>query len=109
MKSIPNILSIVRIFLSIILFFLKPLSYLFLITYFICGFSDAMDGYVARKTNSVSNLGSRLDSVADIIFMSAAVVTILPTISIPKQVWIWIALIAFVRIISVLLAYSKYH
>lgn len=109
MKSIPNIISVLRILLSPILFFLKPFSLLFWIIYSICGFSDIIDGYIARKTNSTSRLGTILDSIADIVFMGAVIVSILPTILFPMGILIWIILIAFVRIVSLLVAYCKYH
>ncbi|MCT8976649.1 CDP-alcohol phosphatidyltransferase family protein [Clostridium sp. CX1] len=109
MKSIPNIISILRILLSLILLFLKPFNLLFFIVYSICGFSDIIDGYIARKTNSASGLGAILDSIADIVFMGAVIVAILPTIFVPMRIFIWIILIAFVRIVSLLVAYCKYH
>ncbi|GFZ30222.1 CDP-alcohol phosphatidyltransferase [Clostridium zeae] len=109
MKNIPNIISILRIFLSIILFTLKPLTLLFLIVYSICGFSDIIDGYIARRTNSTSTFGSILDSLADIIFMSAAVVVFFPIVVMPIKILIWIILIAFIRIASLLIVYFKYH
>ena len=109
MKNVPNILSVLRILLSAILFFLKPFSLLFWIVYFTCGFSDIIDGYIARKTNSTSRLGTILDSIADIVFFSAAMVVFLPAISIPREILVWIALIAFIKIVSLVVAYYKYR
>lgn len=109
MKNIPNAISILRILLSAILFFLKPLTPLFMLVYSICGFSDIIDGYMARKTNSTSSIGSMLDSIADIIFMSAVIIAFLPILLIPIRILIWIILIAFVRIVSLLVVYFKYH
>lgn len=109
MKRVPNIISLVRIFLSLILFFLNPFSTLFYMIYFICGISDIIDGYIARKTNTASRLGAILDSIADIVFMGAVLVIILPKIIIPMLILIWVVIIAFVRIISLLIAYFKFH
>ena len=109
MKSIPNTITLLRIFLSVILLFLKPFSPLFLIVYSACGFTDMIDGYIARKTNSESSLGTVLDSISDIVFMSAAIIVLLPAISIPMKILIWIIVIAFVRIVSLFVAYCKYH
>ncbi|OPJ62855.1 CDP-alcohol phosphatidyltransferase family protein [Clostridium oryzae] len=109
MKNIPNIISILRILLSATLFVLKPLTLLFLLIYSICGFSDIIDGYIARKTNSASRFGSILDSIADIIFMSSVIIALLPILLIPIKILIWIMLITFARIVSLLIVYFKYH
>lgn len=37
-----------------------------------------MDGAVARKTGSVSKFGSKLDSVADFVFIVVCLIKILP-------------------------------
>ncbi len=74
--------------LSVILLFLKPFTLLFWIVYSLCGFSDIIDGYIARKTNSTSKLGSLLDSIGDIVFMSSAIIVFLPIIWIPIKMLI---------------------
>ena len=109
MKNIPNIITILRILLSVILFFLKPFSTLFWIVYSACGASDILDGYIARKTNSESNFGAILDTISDIVFIVAAVFILLPKVLITKGILIWIALIFFIRAISIFTAYIKYH
>lgn len=48
-KNVPNILSGLRILLAIILMVIKPFSVMFWIIYAICGVSDMIDGYIARK------------------------------------------------------------
>lgn len=61
-----------------------------------------MDGIIARKTNSTSDFGSKLDSAADLIFVLAALVKLLPAMSIPIWVWIWILIIAVIKIINMI-------
>lgn len=109
MKNIPNVITFLRILLSIILFILKPFSRLFLIIYLLCGLSDMIDGYIARKMDTASKSGAMLDSIADIVFMISAAITILPSISIPLSILIWILVILLVRIASLIFAYFKYH
>lgn len=109
MKCIPNVISILRMVLSVSLLFLKPFSPLFWIVYSICGISDIIDGYIARKTNSTSKLGTILDSIGDIVFMSSAIIVFLPIIRIPMKMLIWIIWIFFIRVISLLIVYLKYH
>lgn len=61
-----------------------------------------IDGTIARKTNSVSTFGSRLDTIADFIFVSAALFKLLPVMNIPKWLWIWIVIIAVIKIANII-------
>lgn len=109
MKNLPNFLTALRIPLSVLLLFLKPLTPLFLFVYSICGISDILDGAIARKTNSTSAFGSKLDSIADIIFLGSALIALLPKFTIPVGTAVWILMIAAVRIASLTIVYCKYH
>mgnify|MGYP001212868805 CR=1 FL=1 len=42
-----------------------PINWLALVLFVIAGVTDHLDGYVARKTGSTTNLGALLDLVAD--------------------------------------------
>ena len=44
---------------------------------------DVGDGIIARKTNSVSEFGSRFDSIADFVFVVVCLIKILPVMDIP--------------------------
>ena len=59
-----------------------------------------VDGTVARKTGSVSGFGSKLDSVADLILVAVCLIKMIPVIDIPLWLFIWIAIIALIRISS---------
>jgi len=109
MKKIPNLLCILRIVLSISFLVIRPFSGLFLAVYLFCGFTDMIDGYIARKANAVSTLGAALDSAADTVFIGILMLVLLPVMKIPQWIWIYIAVIAAVRIASVLIAYIKYR
>ncbi|MNI14597.1 phosphatidylglycerophosphate synthetase [compost metagenome] len=108
-KHIPNILSALRILCSLLLLALQPLSNMFLGLYLICGASDVLDGYVARKTNSTSPLGASIDSVADVVFIAALLAVFLPILQLSLWVICWIAAVALVRLGSLLVGYVKYH
>jgi len=66
-KQIPNIITFVRLILLIPLSFLmiKQENQSAVIIFFIAGFSDALDGFLAKRYNWVSRLGSILDPIAD--------------------------------------------
>ena len=61
-----------------------------------------VDGTVARKTKSVSEFGAKLDTAADIVFVAVCLVKILPLIKLPVYLWIWIAIIAIVKVGNIL-------
>ena len=74
LKHVPNILSALRIILSIVLLFLTAKPWVFLVVYLINGATDVFDGKIARRFDAVSDLGSKLDAVGDsLLFGSAAV------------------------------------
>jgi len=61
-----------------------------------------VDGTIARKTNAVSSFGERLDTIADFIFFAVSLIKLFPVIHIPKWIWVWIAIIAIIKIFSVI-------
>ena len=83
------------------------LSLGFYIMYLICGFSDMLDGTVAKKTNSVSSFGSKLDTVADAVFMAVCVIKLLPMINLPVLLWIWISVIAIIKFANIVLEFIR--
>ena len=59
-KQIANIITSCRILGSIGLLFCPVFSAYFYGLYIFCGLTDMVDGTIARKTNAVSEFGSRL-------------------------------------------------
>ena len=104
-KHIANILTGCRIFGSILLLFFPAFSLVFNITYLLCGFSDMVDGTIARKTNSTSKFGSQLDTIADLIFVVVSLFKLLPALHIPQWLWIWSGVIAVIRISNIIWGY----
>ena len=104
-KHIANILTGLRILGSILLLFMPVFSVAFYIIYLFCGFTDMIDGTVARKTGSASRFGEKLDTAADIVFVAAALVKFLPGLAIPLWLWIWGGGIAAIKTGNILLGY----
>ena len=104
-KHIANILTGCRIFGSILLLFFPAFSLDFYITYILCGFSDMIDGTIARKTKSTSKFGSQLDTIADLIFVVVSLFKLLPAIHIPQWLWIWGGVIAVIKISNIIWGY----
>lgn len=108
-KNIPNVITLIRVILSIVLLFIEPLSLLFYIIYILCGFSDVLDGFIARKFKITSLFGSKLDSVADITFFTVLIIIFIPIIELNSWLLVWIGIIVFLRIVLLAFVYKKYH
>lgn len=104
-KHMANALTGCRIFGSFLLLCFPVFSAEFYLTYVLCGFSDMIDGTVARKTNSTSELGSRLDTIADFVFAVVSLWKLLPVLHIPGWMWTWGGAIAAVKIGSIAAGY----
>ena len=104
MKFLPNVISTLRIAGSISLLFCDVKGWPFWILYGLCGLSDILDGWLARKLHAESKTGSVLDSVADIMLVACCAVRLLPVFLIPVWLWIWAGVIAFIKIVNQLSA-----
>lgn len=96
-----NIITSCRILCSIVMLFFPALSPVFYVLYLSAGFTDMIDGTVARKTNTASEFGSRLDTIADFVFVVICLIKLLPVLDIPMWLWIWTGGITVIKIINV--------
>jgi len=101
-----NTITGIRIVLSIALLFCPILSPTFYVLYIAAGFSDMIDGAVARKTGSVSEFGSRLDTIADIAFVAVCLIKLLPVLRIPAWLYIWIGIIALIKVVNIISGFA---
>ena len=102
-----DIITFSRILFSVLLLAFKPNSYPFAALYLLCGITDMLDGFVARKLHTESEKGAKLDSIADLIFAVIYAVKILPFLSVPYWIWIWTAIIAVIKITGIVIASRK--
>ena len=100
-----NIITVIRIICSIALLFCQFPSPVFYTLYVTAGITDTIDGAVARKTNTVSELGAKLDTAADAVFVVVCLIKLIPILDIPKWLYIWIAVIALVKLINIVSGY----
>ena len=103
-KYIANIVTGSRAILSLLLLFVPLSSAWFYALYLFCGFTDMIDGTIARKTGAVSQFGARLDTVSDFVFMFVCSIKILP-VHIPAWLWVWIIIVALVKILNIALVF----
>ena len=105
--SIANIITGIRIVSSVIMLFCQVFSPAFYSFYIVAGVSDMIDGIVARKTGTASEFGSKLDTVADIIFVAVCLIKMLPVIDVPNWIFIWIVIIAFIKVANIAAGYIR--
>ena len=82
MLSIPNLLTLSRIFAVPVLVFLlwrpTPIDYaITFVLYCLVGITDYFDGYLARAQGQISKLGQFLDPIADKIMVAAVIVMLI--------------------------------
>ncbi len=65
--TISDCITLVNIILGMCAIIFHDFRYIYLAIIF-----DAMDGYVARKTNTVSDFGAELDSICDVVSFGVA-------------------------------------
>lgn len=109
MRNTANCISIARIMLTLALLLTKPFSTAFLVIYLAAGASDVLDGYIARKTQTTSRLGEKLDSAADAVFAAVLLLILFTSISVELWVIVWIGTIAMLKILSIIIVYMKYR
>ena len=102
MITLINLLTFSRIILAAIIFLLLMSSdgyLLALVLFYVAGFTDWLDGYLARKYNAVSQLGEILDPIADkilIVFvffglavnLSSYLIGFFAALIITREIWV---------------------
>lgn len=104
LRSIPNLLSILRLLLvPVFLWLLLADGFLgwSLIVLAAAGASDWLDGQIARRFNMVTKLGKVLDPAADRLYIFASLIGLTINGNIP----LWFAIILISRDVMLLLVY----
>ena len=104
---LPNAITIVRILL------IAPILWLILdgrcaealALFVLAGFSDGLDGFLARRFNWHSRLGGLLDPIADKLLVAGMFVTLAITGAVP----VWLTVIVVARDITILGGATAYH
>jgi CDP-diacylglycerol--glycerol-3-phosphate 3-phosphatidyltransferase len=110
MKNLPNIISVLRIFLCSFLPLLANRAWMFSLLVAIIGLSDVLDGFLARKWNCTTQVGAVLDSVADLVFFLVILIVLWvfyhPLI---LSWWIFLLVVAFIRSVSAIVAKIRFR
>ncbi|MFA4842796.1 MAG: CDP-diacylglycerol--glycerol-3-phosphate 3-phosphatidyltransferase [Candidatus Omnitrophota bacterium] len=117
--NLANKISIIRILL--IPFFIGSIvyyknegslaSYLPLLIFFIAVISDALDGFIARKFNQKTELGTILDPMADKLLIITAFICLAMSKSIPPNLKLpaWLPIVVISRDIIIVLGTVLVH
>lgn len=92
--TIPNFLSLFRIILipaMVYLYTIKQQYILVTVLYAVSGITDILDGFIARKTETVTDIGKVLDPVADKLTQGALMICLLY-----RYPLMWLLLIGFI-------------
>lgn len=91
-RQIPNILTGSRVVLALALLFIPhapDLTLPFYIVYGICGFTDMIDGTIARALGVQSKMGSRLDTLGDAAMVTVMIYILVPIIKPSPVILVW--------------------
>lgn len=104
----PNIITLLRIAGSLGLLLCDVTGVAYWIIYSLCGISDIVDGWLARKLKCVTKTGALLDSVADICFVACCVWKLLPILELPQLLWLWAGVIVAIKNVNQISALAMY-
>ena len=104
---IANIITGCRIIASLIMIHFPVFSVGFYICYLLAGLTDMVDGTIARKLGAESEFGEKFDTIADFIFLIIALWKLAPEIELSVGIWIWIAVIAMIKIANAISGYMS--
>ena len=107
-----DVLTSLRIVGAVVMLFIEPLTIPFYVLYLVCGLSDALDGYVARKTHTARPNGARLDSIADLLFYTVMLSSLIRSgklAYVPLAAWCIAGAAVALRLVSYSWAFLKFH
>lgn len=94
-RWLPNAISLARIALvpPVLVLLLNGRHDIALILFFVAGFSDGLDGYLAKRFGWHSRAGALLDPVADKLLVAGTFITL----SVAGHLPVWLAVIVVLR------------
>ena len=107
LRWLPNAISIMRIAL------VAPILWLMIqgrfepaiVLFFIAGFSDGLDGWLAKRFHWHTRLGALLDPVADKLLVAGAFITLVYTGHVP----VWLAILVVLRDVIIIGGAAAYN
>ncbi len=96
--NLPNSITVLRIFLIpvFVWLYLEPTPERALwagLVFAAAAFTDFLDGYLARRSGQITNLGKLLDPVADKLLVASGLILLVQV----QQVAVWLAIVLIAR------------
>jgi CDP-diacylglycerol--glycerol-3-phosphate 3-phosphatidyltransferase len=108
--TFPNFLSILRIILSPLIFFIKDNKLVLFSVLLFIGLTDVLDGYIARKYNKQTIVGAWLDSIGDFVFYILLVIyAIVFEYSVIIALQYYVIIIVTLKLLTVIIGFAKYR
>ena len=106
-SDIPNIITLFRFLLvpPVVLLLLDERFGLALLLFGVAGFSDALDGYLAKRFNWSSRLGALLDPLADKLLLVSSFITL----GWLNQIPLWLVGVVILRDLVIVSGALVYH
>ena len=94
-NHIPNLITLLRFILTVplVFFIIQQQYHIAVVLFAIASITDALDGWVAKKFNYQSVLGSKIDPLADKILLLSSFIVLFYNQLIP----IWLVITIFLR------------
>ena len=107
--NLAHRITFFRILCSLALLFCMPLSLPFYVLYAVAGSSDIFDGLIARKTNTATKFGAKLDTFADVVFAAVVLIKLLPILKLPLWMIVWGGVIALIKLVNIAIGFVRHH
>lgn len=106
-SDIPNLLTIARMLLvpPIVWMLLQRQFELALVLFFIAGFSDGLDGFLAKKMGWESRIGALLDPLADKLMLISCYLALAWLGLLP----VWLVVLVLLRDLVIVIGATLYH
>ena len=104
---IANFITSSRIIFSLAMLSFSVFSAGFYFFYMLAGFTDMIDGTIARKFGTESKFGRNFDTIADIVFVASSAYKLFPEFKIPRVIWLWTSIIALIKIINIISGFVR--
>ena len=104
---LPNAISVMRIILiaPILMMILQQRFDIALLLFFIAGFSDGLDGFLAKRFDWHTRLGALLDPIADKLLVASPFVVL----AYPDHIPVWLAALVILRDVVIIGGATAYN
>jgi len=97
-----------RIALAALMLLIPFESGMFFVLYLLCGLTDVLDGWLARRLQAESLFGARLDSLADFAVIAVLLWRLYPAVTPDVRVLCWAGAIAALRFAAAITAKLRF-